>query len=143
MLLHGQREQALTFEGSGFFYIYIYIYLFSRRRENRASASIDFSYVCSESVAKFLRVSYILAPSQNQPHRSVFRCLWVLLSVLLLRNHNMYFVFVFCTKPSYCRPFSRRTKKKKRKKKDSHSPVLSAQRRTKKPTVLLLCSAFI
>lgn len=96
------------------FFIYIYIHLFSRRRENRASASIDFSYVCSESVAKFLRVSYILAPSQNQPHRSVFRCLWVLLSVLLLRNHNMYFVFVFCTKPRYCRPFSRRTKKKKR-----------------------------
>lgn len=49
VLLHGPREQALTFEDRNF----LYIYLFSRRRENRASASIDFSYVCSESVAKF------------------------------------------------------------------------------------------
>lgn len=47
------ERKALTFEGSGFIYIFIYICLFSRRRENRASASIDFSYVCSESVAKF------------------------------------------------------------------------------------------
>lgn len=33
------REPALTFEDRD----YIYIYLFSRRKENRASFSIDFS----------------------------------------------------------------------------------------------------
>ena len=65
VLLHGLREQALTFEDRDFFYIYIY--LFSRRRENRASASIDFSYVCSESVAKFWEFHIFWLPLKTTP----------------------------------------------------------------------------
>lgn len=48
--------------GKGFF-----IYLFSRQRENRASASIDFSYVCCDSVAKFWEFHIFWLPLKTNP----------------------------------------------------------------------------
>lgn len=55
------------------------------------------SFIYSGSLSKLL-------------HRSVIQCRRVLLSVLLVRNHNMYFRFVFCTKSHNCPPFSGLTK---------------------------------
>lgn len=100
VLLHGQREQALTFEDRAFF-----IYLFSRRRENRASASIDFSYVCSESVAKFWEFHIFSLPLRATPQ--------ICLSMPWGVNKRFHFWEIrkcslglsFCTKSYYCLPF--------------------------------------
>lgn len=139
-LLHGPREQALTFEDRDFFSIY----LFSRRRENRASASIDFSYVCSESVAKFWEFHIFWLPLKTAPQICFFfQCRGVLLSVLLLKNHNMYFRSVFCTKSHYCPPLPAIWKQQFFHFVSSVWSFCSAFTIALKPTMLLLCTAFV
>lgn len=101
VLLHGPREQALTFEDRDFFFLYIcfqdegkigHLLLLIFPMSALSQWPSFESFIYSGSLSKLL-------------HRSVFQCRRVLLSVLLLRNHNMYFMFVFCTKSHYCPPF--------------------------------------
>lgn len=101
VLLHGPREQALTFEDRDFLYIYIYICFQDERKIGHLLLLIfpmsalsqwpSFeSFIYSGSLSKLL-------------HGSVFQCLRGVIKCFTFKK-SQYVLYVFCTKSHYCPP---------------------------------------